>query len=213
MAEIFVNTQSSIRISEGGFHLYFDPWKLGDDAPKADFIFVTHDHFDHFSPEDIRKIAREGTVIVYPAAAEDKIRPKIDAEGVQFLSVFPGGTYEEDDITIEAVAAYNVLKPFHPKAKGYCGYVVTLDGVRYYVTGDTDANADNQTVSCDVLLLPIGGMYTMNVKDAVAFTCALQPEIVIPTHYGEVVGSPKDGENFVKLLAEKAPEIGAALRL
>ena len=201
---ITVNIQSSIRIS-GSKTVCFDPWKLSESYP-ADAVFITHDHFDHFSPEDIKKTAGEKTLIVFPACMSEKIN-EMSLPTARLLPVVPGKAYSDGDISFLTVAAYNPNKPFHPKDAGYCGYCVKLDGDDVFVTGDTDATPENEAVSCDILLIPIGGKYTMDVPQAAELTCRIKPKLVIPTHYGEVVGSADDGKAFEDAVLKKDPEI------
>lgn len=94
--------------------------------------------------------------------------------------------HELGRIEIETVPAYNKLKLFHMKSKGWLGYIVTMDGVRYYVAGDTDEHEDNRNVKCDVALIPIGGTYTMDKKHAADYIAKIGPKVAIPTHYGSV---------------------------
>lgn len=212
MADIRVNTQSSIRLT-GSKTLYFDPWKLDSDAPKADVVFVTHSHFDHFSPEDIARIASGETVVVVPEKMADDVLSKTGVPAERLLAVVPGQSYTVNGVSFETVPAYNRLKPFHPKRDGWCGYIAGLDGQRYYVMGDTDETPESLNVKCDVLLLPIGGTYTMDCRQAAEYACKVMPKTAVPTHYGEVVGKPSDGESFKKLVNAKAPEINVEIKL
>ena len=90
----------------------------------------------------------------------------------------------------------NHLKPFHPKRNKWVGYIIFMNGCRYYIAGDTDANADNKKVSCVIALVPVGGTYTMNASDAAKFVNLINPKIAIPTHYGSIVGKMEDGQTF-----------------
>lgn len=125
----------------------------------------------------------------------------------------PGETHELKGIVIETVPMYNKLKPFHPKGKRWQGYVVKMDGCRYYVAGDTDVNEDIRKVECDVAVIPIGGHYTMDKKQAVEYIAALKPQAVIPTHYGSIVGKQMDGRDFESILAAMDKGIQIELRL
>ena len=195
--EITVNTQSSIRVQCADTVIRFDPFKISGQPHDADIIFITHDHYDHFSPEDIRKVSKPGTVIAAPACMADQLAANGFAHTVLFS---PGEKTEILHISAEAVAAYNRLKPFHPKSAGYLGYVITADGVRIYAAGDTDAVSEAAAVRCDIALVPIGGTYTMNAKDAADLINTIRPQTAIPVHYGSIVGKPADGEAFRKLV-------------
>lgn len=193
---VTVNTQNSIRISGNGI-LYFDPLGIEDEVHDADVIFITHDHYDHFSPEDIAKVKKEKTKLFVPAGMLDTAVKKSGIPEKNIIAVQPGMLKEIDGGYIaETVPAYNKLKPFHPKRAGWCGYIVTVSGVRYYIAGDTDNLAENHKIKCDVALVPIGGTYTMNAKEAAAFINQIRPQAVIPTHYR----NPEDGEIFKGLV-------------
>lgn len=181
-----------------GYTLYVDPYELSDAPHDADAVLVTHEHFDHFSPEDIAKIAKEGTLLVAPASVVDAI----EKSGMTVdKAVVAGDAFTlAPDVSVEVVAAYNVLRPFHTQDKAYVGYVVEAGGIRYFHMGDTDLNPDNEQVSCDVLFIPVGGTYTMDAEEAVTCTLAIHPKVAVPMHYGTAVGTPEDGPRFASLL-------------
>ena len=114
---------------------------------------------------------------------------------------------------IKWVPAYNINKPFHTRKMGWVGYVVTLDGETYFVTGDTDANEDNIDVQRDILLVPCGGKYTFDVKEAVEFTQKIKPKKVIPTHYTDVIGESEVGDRFKRAIMELWQDIEVELML
>ncbi len=119
------------------------------------------------------------------------------------ICVVPGQKYETDDFTFETVPAYNKLKPFHQKSAGWVGYILELDGTRVYIAGDTDATKEAEAVKCDIAMIPIGGTYTMNFKEAAKLINKMRPKCAIPTHYGSIVGKPSDGEDFKKLVDDE----------
>ena len=205
MDNIFINKQSSIKIT-GSKVLYFDPWDMPFEGD-ADIIFITHDHFDHFSPVDIELLSKSDTVVVCP----QKMARKVNAKNV--LAAEPGINYNVKGIDFTAVAAYNIKKHFHPKSDGWCGYRVNLDGISYYITGDTDATDEVTSTKCDMLLLPIGGTYTMDIKQAAECAAKAAPKTVIPTHYGAVVGKPSDGKKFCEVMQKLAPNVNVQLKL
>ena len=194
--KITVNTQSSIRIETEKI-IYFDPFKILSSANDADLIFITHEHSDHFSPEDIRKVQKSDTLIVAPKSMEDTLK-KHGYSNLILLA--PCEKTDVQNIPVEAIPAYNLVKPFHMKKNGWLGYVITVEGQRIYVSGDTDATPEAQAVSCDIAMIPIGGTFTMNRSKAAAYINELRPKTVIPTHYGTIVGSADDGEAFRKLV-------------
>ena len=197
---IKVITHSCIRIDEGGTVIYADPFHMPDDPRDGDIILITHDHFDHFSPEDIKKAAKSGAVI---AAPEKMAKKAADETGLTVTPVKPGGTYEISGLSVETVPAYNILKPFHPKSAGWVGYIVTVGGRRIYIAGDTDVTPESKKVKCDVAMLPVGGKYTMTAKEAAALVDIIKPAEAIPTHYGTVVGSADDGKLFASLVGSQ----------
>ena len=190
-----VNCQSSIKITEEKV-FYFDPLKVNE-MYDADYIFITHTHWDHFSKEDIEKIKKEDTKIIGPK----DIKEEAITLGFLEKNIYIVEPYQElsfESVKIKTVLAYNKEKPFHPKENNWVGYVITINNTIYYITGDTDALKENESIDCDVLFVPIGGTYTMNKKEAAEFTNKLNPKTVIPIHYGLVVGTKED-INWFKL--------------
>ena len=197
VTNITVNAHSSIRIDSGKI-IYFDPFEIDGNVGDADYIFITHDHYDHYSPEDVKKVLKSDTVLVVPQPMRKKVDKNTPVENI--IEVSQGQTYETADFTFETVPAYNVLKPFHSKNAGWVGYILTIDGKRVYVAGDMDVTKEAEQVKCDIALIPIGGFYTMNPKDAAGLINTIKPEYAIPTHYGKLVGKPEDGETFRNLV-------------
>ena len=197
--QVFV--QNSIRIEAGQGAIYVDPFQMKEAPKDAAFVFITHEHYDHFSPDDIAKVACENTVLVVPEKMEKKAKDVAGKVG-KIITVKPGESYEAEGLTFETVPAYNILKPFHPKSAEWVGYVFAVDGKRIYVAGDMDATKEAKAVKCDVALIPIGGFYTMDAKSAAELVNEMQPAVAIPVHYGNVVGKPADGEEFAALVKE-----------
>jgi len=125
---------------------------------------------------------------------------KTGFNALNVITIEPEKEYQIGSISIKTIPAYNIDKQFHPKENGWVGYIINIDGVSYYIAGDTDANKDNMKVKCDVALIPVGGTYTMDFKEASKLVNQIQPKIAIPTHYGEIVGTKQDAEDFKKLL-------------
>lgn len=194
--QITVNTQSSIRIeSTEGTVIYLDPLGIEGNPQDADLILVTHSHHDHFSMADIAKIQKNSTKLVVPSSMKGDME-KNGFSMQNYLCMEADDMISAAGIYIKAVPAYNKLKPFHPRRNGWIGYVLTVDGAKIYVAGDTDALKENTTIDCDIAMVPIGGTYTMNPKEAASFINSLKPAIVIPTHYGSIVGKPSDADEF-----------------
>lgn len=201
LPNVRVLIHSSIRIeSENGTVLYSDPYDLVDETHDADVVFITHGHYDHLSPEDYARVAKSETVVVAPAVLENEVAA-LSAGSVVLLNA--GDTAEVCGIKVEAVPAYNVQPErlqFHPKENKWLGYILTIDGATYYIAGDTDQNEDNETISCDVALIPIGGTFTMDPVQAAAFINTIKPRFVVPTHYGTTVGNKEDVDAFAPLV-------------
>lgn len=192
--KITINKHSSIRI-ESDKIIYFDPYLIDDERHDADIIFITHEHFDHFSIEDIKKVEKEDTVFVIP----DNMYNLLGGENVVVLN--PNEKTEVEGYEVLTIPSYNVGRPFHPKDKGNLAYIVTIEGKRVFVAGDTDMNEDNSHIRADIVLVPVGGHYTMDYKEAAKLVNEIKPELAIPTHYGSNdIGDIKDGERFRELV-------------
>lgn len=189
---------SSIRINKEKT-IYIDPFKIDRNYNDADIIFITHDHYDHYSEEDIDKVINENTVIVIP----EELLTKVLKKGINknaIITVEPNQKYMVQGIKFETVPAYNTNKIFHPKENGWVGYVIEINGIKYYIAGDTDITEENKKVKCDVAFVPVGGTYTMDFKEAAQLVNEIQPKVAVPIHYGSVVGTKQDAEEFIKLL-------------
>lgn len=195
---ISVNAQSSIRIDCGKI-IRFDPFILKDEPHDADVIFFTHGHHDHFSPEDIAKVTKPETLFVAPESMKEALgKAGIDADHTLFVQV--GKKYEISGIRFETVPAYNRLKLYHKKSDGWVGYVVDTDVGRVYIAGDTDGLAENTSLNVDVALIPVGGKFTMDAKEAAEFINKLRPGVAIPTHFGGMIGGDDDDKKFESLV-------------
>ncbi|MDE5588334.1 MAG: MBL fold metallo-hydrolase [Acetatifactor sp.] len=192
---ITVFTQNSIRITDRDRQIYIDPFHIREEPHDADYILITHDHYDHFSPEDIKKVAGSNTILIVPEKMQSKANEAADLVK-RIITVNPGVYRDIDGLEIETVPAYNILKPFHTKNAEWVGYILRVDGKRIYIAGDTDATKEAKTVKCDIALVPIGGTYTMDAKKAAELVNTLRPSVAIPVHYGSIVGKPGDGEVF-----------------
>lgn len=183
MENIFVNTRSSIKIT-GTKTVYFDPLEIEGTPHDADLLLVTHEHYDHFSPEDILKVINPETLMVVPASMLELVKEKqFPVQAVYGLKPYQTETYQ--GVKCQGIPAYNIGKPFHPKENEWIGYLVELDGKTYYAMGDTDVTAEAKAVDADVIFVPIGGKYTMDAAEAAAFIKEKQPGLVVPIHYAD----------------------------
>ncbi len=167
---------ASIRIDASSI-VYIDPWKLTGKLPQADLILITHDHYDHCSPDDVKKVQGEKTVIVTIKACADKLKGNVKI-------VKPGDTIEPlKGVKVTAVPSYNIQKQFHPRGKGYVGFVVDVDGVKVYHAGDTDFIDEMKDLKVDIALMPVGGTYTMSWEEAQKAVNTFKPKVAIPMHW------------------------------
>ena len=200
--QIEVFTQSSIRIRAQKGTIYIDPFQMKTKPQDANFIFITHDHYDHYSPEDIQKVAGWKTILVVPKGLQKQAQEV--AKLVSRIEVVgPGEKREINGLKIETVPSYNLSKAYHPKKAGWVGYILTIEGKRIYIAGDTDATKEAKAVECDIALVPIGGTFTMDAKEAADLINTIRPEVAIPTHYGSIVGKKEDAKTFQQKV--KAP--------
>jgi L-ascorbate metabolism protein UlaG (beta-lactamase superfamily) len=180
---------ASILISTGSKNIYVDPWKLIKDQPKSDLILITHPHYDHFSPDDINKIVRNDSVIIGPL---DILKIKLGKK----IEIKPGQEINLNWVKIKAVPAYNINKHFHPKGNNWCGYIIEIEGNKIYIAGDTDFIPEMKNIVADIVILPVGGTYTMTAEEAANAVNTIKPKLAIPYHFGDIVGSEKDAKLF-----------------
>jgi L-ascorbate metabolism protein UlaG (beta-lactamase superfamily) len=175
--------------------VYTDPFRIKK-KDTADIILITHEHHDHCSPEDVKKIQGKNTVIVAPQDCAAKLQGNVKI-------VKPGDRVEVMGITVEAVPSYNTNKQFHTRDRGWVGYIFTVSGERIYIAGDTDHIPEMKTFRADIALLPVSGTYVMTADEAVQAALDIKPKIAIPMHYGSIVGSRDDAEKFSEKLKGK----------
>lgn len=179
---------ASFRIEGDRATVYIDPWKLKG-GPPADLVCITHSHFDHLSEEDVAKIKKDSTIIIGPPDCKAGF-------GGAFREIAPGQSLTIGDVKVEAVPAYNIDKDFHPKKNNWVGFIISVDGVRTYHTGDTDSIPEMSEVNADVALIPVGGTYTMTVQQAAEALRRIKPQVAVPMHCGDIVGTFDDRESL-----------------
>jgi L-ascorbate metabolism protein UlaG (beta-lactamase superfamily) len=180
---------------DAGPTIYFDPYQIKP-GPTADIIFISHDHYDHCSPEDIAKIQGPETVIVTSQSCLKKLTGNVQV-------VAPGDSLTVKGISVRVVPSYNINKKFHPKKKGWLGFVIEINGVRVYHAGDTDLIPEMKDIQADIVLLPVSGTYVMTAEEAAEAALTIKPALAVPMHYGTLVGEAADAERFSLLLEGK----------
>lgn len=186
---------SSVRIRRMGVEVHVDP--LGEDGDsKADFVLLTHPHYDNFSEDAIARVRDAGTVVIAPASMK-----KLLGDGDHFMK--PGDMLQLDGFDVLAVPAYNIDKKFHTPEHGWLGYVFTIGDVTYYHAGDTDFLPSMLGIRCDVAFLPVGGHYTMGVEDAARAGEACGAEVIVPIHWGDPHGTREDIDRLSGLFSRE----------
>jgi L-ascorbate metabolism protein UlaG (beta-lactamase superfamily) len=167
-----------------------------DEDSNADFVLLTHPHYDNFSEDDIARVRNAETVIIAPTSMK-----KLLDDADHFMR--PGDMLQLDGFDVLAVPAHNLDKKFHTPEHQWLGYVFTIGDTTYYHAGDTDFLPAMLGIRCDVAFLPIDGHYTMGVEDAARAGEACGAEIIVPIHWGETPGTEEDVERLRELFSKK----------
>jgi len=191
--------QSTIRI-QGEKVVYIDPTSIYGEPHDADIILITHTHSDHFLLADIKKLAKDTTVLVIPESGIKKVK---DFDTCKVMSVNPMNDYEINGIKVKTVPAYNIGKDFHKKESNLVGYIVYINNASYYMAGDLDIIPELKDIKADVVFLPVGGTYTMTDEEAAKAANTIMPKVAVPIHFTDVVGSEDNARKFISLLDKK----------
>ena len=193
--------QAGVRLDKGVI-IYVDPYGALQEVHDADYIFITHSHHDHYSPEDITKVMAEHTAFVSTADVAAKLTEEFGA--VKIKIVEPGDILSLGSLCVEVLPSYNIGKPFHPKEQGWVGYIIRCDDGSYYFPGDLDAIQEFIDADSDVFFVPIGGKYTMDPKEAADAVNKSNAKLAIPFHFGDLdgVGTRDDGALFISMLED-----------
>jgi L-ascorbate metabolism protein UlaG (beta-lactamase superfamily) len=184
---------ASFMVETGEKTVYIDPYEIRGKKP-ADFIIITHNHPDHLSLADIKKITHRNTLIICTQASADKLR------AYNMKTVKPGDEFTLGVIKCGAVSAYNKNKLFHQKKDGNAGFIIEISGARTYFGGDTDFIPEMKNMkNIDIAIVPVGGFYTMEANEAAEAIQAIKPKIAVPMHFGYQIGAKKDGDLFKKM--------------
>lgn len=148
--------------------------------PKADVILITHEHGDHLDPKAIGVITKEGTMLIANEASQKKSGKGTVMKNGDKISILT-------NISVEAVPAYNTTpgrENFHPRHRDN-GYVLTIDGLRVYIAGDTEDIPElKELKKIDIAFLPVNQPYTMTVPQAARAAKMFSPKILYPYHFG-----------------------------
>ena len=203
--------------SPKGKHLVMDPWLEGNpkcpeefqQLDRADVITVSHGHGDHMgSAVDLAK-RTHATVV-----SNFEIAGYLESQGVEHtVGMNKSGTVEVDGLNLTMVHAVHSSGIATENGQVYggeaCGFVVELEnGLTLYHAGDTGVFSDmaliKELYAPEIVLLPIGGHFTMAPKEAAHAVRLLEPKVVVPMHYGTfplLAGRP---EELVQLVGHTA---------
>ncbi len=205
LENVTVFCHSSIKIV-GSKIIYIDPFRINQEYHDANYVFSTHSHYDHFSEDDIEKVMKDNTFIITPDSSRE-LAYNLTGDKDRVMIVEPNNEYKINDVSFVTTYAFNKEKMYHQKKENWVGYIINLDGIKYYIAGDTDDIKELSDIECDVAFIPIGGKYTMDYEEAAGFANKINAKVVVPTHYGEIIGEKEDAEKFKSLVKNKEVKI------
>ncbi len=196
--EITRPAHACIHVVSNGRHFYFDPYQISGNQ-KADYIFISHEHYDHCSIADIKKIIKPETIIITVPDCQSKLSG-LEVKEVKLVK--PGDKLSFPTFDVAVVPAYNTNKTFHVKEHHWVGFIVKIEGRVLYHTGDTDAIPEMKSLQgIDIMFVPVSGVFVMTPQEAAQLVNYLQPRVAVPIHYGNgVVGTKSDAEEFKSLV-------------
>lgn len=202
--EMYWTGQSGFIIYEGERTVYIDPFKLDEgtdsELKKADYVLITHTHFDHLHEESLEKIVGPKTVVYCSYDARSKIA-KLNPK--EIVTMKPNEEQENELFSIRTYPAYNTNKEFHPKENEWLGFYLTFkDGRTIYHAGDTDDIEELHGLKADIVMLPVSGTYVMIADEAVGLAKKMEFDKAVPIHFGAVVGSVEDAKKFSEGVGE-----------
>jgi L-ascorbate metabolism protein UlaG (beta-lactamase superfamily) len=182
----------AVAVERSGMRVFVDPFGIPAGVSPADFVLLTHPHYDVFSEEDIERVRGPETVLVAPASMKKLVR---DADHY----VRPGDLLTLGDLQVLAVPAYTPDSRFHPPDAGWLGYLFTVGDVTYYHAGDTGLIPTMAGIRCDVAFLPCDDRYSMGPEDAARAGEACGASVIVPVHWGGSTGKRADAERLAEL--------------
>lgn len=201
-----------VELPEEKLRIVFDPYEVSGEFEPVDYVFVSHNHFDHCDPVSIKKLLGPKTRIIAPISCQKELA---EFEGqAEFLN--DAEKYSSAKLTYWTIPAYNIDKfrapgqLFHPRELGGVGFVLEIErdggkNLRLYHAGDTDFTPEMAELKkVDIAFIPISGTYVMTLDEAVKAVEAFQPKAVVPMHFGKLLGSSSDATRFQNLLRDKA---------
>ncbi|HVY01849.1 MAG TPA: MBL fold metallo-hydrolase [Candidatus Nanoarchaeia archaeon] len=204
----FLGHSGFLITTDKGKRIAIDPYEVSSNLGKVDILLITHSHYDHCSFPAIQSLAKPETIIIATADSQSKIA-KLEKADMQIIE--SGDEFDFEDLKIEAVPAYNLEKPHHPKKEGGVGFVIKIGKQIIYHAGDTDNIPEMQKLTGYskhdnhfLILLPVSGETVMDVEQAVEVADMLKPDLAVPMHYGAgVVGNIEQAKKFVEMCVEK----------